>query len=83
MNPLPELPLADSLLDRHGERRSDADWLARLSLTRNYRVTWRGSRAVGGLVVAYILCSSCYRAWRGKPVAWRGRSYAAGSGSAG
>ena len=30
MNPLPELPLADSLLDRHGERRSDADWLARL-----------------------------------------------------
>lgn len=60
-----------------------ADWLARLSLARNFRVTWRGSRGLGGLVVAYILCSSCYRAWRGKPVAWRGRSYAAGGGSAG
>ena len=56
-----------------------ADWLARLSLAHNYRITRRGSRIFGGLVVAYILCSSCYRAWRGKPVTWRGRSYAAGT----
>lgn len=56
-----------------------ADWLARVSLARNYRITWRGARALGGLVVAYILCSSCYRAWRGKPVTWRGRSYEAGA----
>lgn len=53
-----------------------ADWVARLSLARNYRITWRGVRALGGLVVAYILCSSSYRAWKGKPVMWRGRSYA-------
>lgn len=56
-----------------------ADWLARLSLARTFRITWRGARALGGLVVAYILCSSCYRAWRGKPVSWRGRSYEAGA----
>lgn len=55
-----------------------ADWLARLSLAHNFRITRRGVRALGGLVVAYILCSSCYRAWRGKPVTWRGRSYDSG-----
>jgi cellulose synthase/poly-beta-1,6-N-acetylglucosamine synthase-like glycosyltransferase len=58
-----------------------ADWLARISLHRNFRITWRGSRALGGLVVAYILCSSSYRAWKGKPVTWRGRSYAQGGGA--
>ena len=56
-----------------------ADWLARISLAHNYRITRRGVRMLGGLVVAYILCSSCYRAWRGKPVTWRGRSYATGT----
>ncbi len=60
-----------------------ADWLGRLSLTRCYRVTPRGVRSLGGLVVAYILCSSCYRAWRGKPVTWRGRSYAADGSTTG
>lgn len=56
-----------------------ADWLARISLAHNYRITRRGVRMLGGLVVSYILCSSCYRAWRGKPVTWRGRSYATGT----
>ncbi len=51
-----------------------ADWLARLSLTSAYDVTPRGVRAVGGLVVGYILCSSVYRAAFGRPVTWRGRS---------
>ena len=51
-----------------------ADWLARLALYSTYDVTPRGLRAVGGLVVAYILCSSVYRAVFGRPVTWRGRS---------
>ncbi len=50
------------------------DWLARLSLTSTYDVTPRGVRALGGLVVGYILCSSVYRAAFGRPVTWRGRS---------
>jgi len=54
-----------------------ADWLARLSLSATYDVTPRGVRAVGGLVVAYILCRSVYRALLGRPVSWRGRSYQA------
>lgn len=51
-----------------------ADWLARLSLWRNYDVTPRGVRSLGGLVVAYILCLSAYRAAFGKTQTWRGRT---------
>ncbi|HND12695.1 MAG TPA: glycosyl transferase, partial [Pseudomonadota bacterium] len=54
-----------------------ADWCARLSLHSAYDITPRGVRAVGGLVVGYILCSSVYRALFGRPVTWRGRSYQA------
>ncbi len=54
-----------------------ADWLARLSLYSSYHVTPKGVRALGGLVVAYILCVSVYRALAGRPVTWRGRSYQA------
>ena len=54
-----------------------ADWLARLSLRSTYDVHMRGVRALGGLVVAYILCASVYRAVVGRPVTWRGRSYQA------
>ena len=50
-----------------------ADWLARLSLRWNYGVTPRGVRALGAVVVAYILCNSAYRAAFRKPVTWRGR----------
>lgn len=52
-----------------------ADWLGRLSLARFYGVTWRGARSIGGLVVAYILCSSAYQAVMGRPVFWRDRAY--------
>lgn len=54
-----------------------ADWLARLSLQSTYDIHARGVRALGGLVVAYILCASVYRAAVGRPVTWRGRSYQA------
>ncbi|MCS6912366.1 MAG: glycosyltransferase [Myxococcales bacterium] len=50
-----------------------ADWLGRLSLSWNYGITPRGVRALGGLVVAGILCNSVYRAAFGRPVRWRGR----------
>ena len=36
-----------------------------------------GSRALGGALVAYILCASSYQAVMGRPVTWRGRSYPA------
>lgn len=73
--PLPKLLIVSALF-AYG-----ADWLARLSLSWNFGLTWRGVRSVGGLVVAYILLSSAYRAATGKAVTWRGRSFAAsGSG---
>lgn len=55
-----------------------ADWLARIALRVAFGVTLRGARAVGALVVAYILCASSYQAVMGRPVSWRGRSYPAG-----
>lgn len=51
-----------------------ADLLARLALRQGYRVTARGSRALGGVMVAWILCSSAFRAATGRAVTWRGRS---------
>jgi cellulose synthase/poly-beta-1,6-N-acetylglucosamine synthase-like glycosyltransferase len=52
-----------------------ADLIGRFSLSRNYGCTLRGSRAIGGLIVAYILCISSYQAAMGRPVVWRGRAY--------
>lgn len=50
-----------------------ADLLGRLSLSANYGVRFGGMRALGGLMVAYILSRSAYRAARGQKVMWRGR----------
>lgn len=52
-----------------------ADWLGRIALRSTYGVTLRGVRALGGALVAYILCASSYQAVMGRPVTWRGRSY--------
>jgi hypothetical protein len=54
-----------------------ADWLGRIALRATYGVTLRGVRALGGALVAYILCASSYQAVMGRPVTWRGRSYPA------
>ncbi|MBL9003570.1 MAG: glycosyltransferase [Myxococcales bacterium] len=54
-----------------------ADWLGRIALRMTYGVTLRGVRALGGALVAYILCASSYQAVMGRPVTWRGRSYPA------
>ncbi|HNN92363.1 MAG TPA: glycosyltransferase [Pseudomonadota bacterium] len=54
-----------------------ADWLGRIALRSAYGVTLAGSRALGGALVAYILCASSYQAVMGRPVTWRGRSYPA------
>ena len=54
-----------------------ADWLGRIALRAAYGVTLAGSRALGGALVAYILCASSYQAVMGRPVTWRGRSYPA------
>jgi len=58
-----------------------ADWAARLALARAFRITPRGIRSLGGLMVAYILCLSAYQAARRLPVTWRGRSYSAAPNS--
>lgn len=56
-----------------------ADLVARVSLSRYYGITLRGSRSIGGLAVAYILLASSYQAALGKPVTWRGRAYPSSS----